>query len=64
MKTRIRLTAIKVDWKGQMLERYLDQTCFLRTARKVGDEEVVNNFVLGRLNDQKSKVCIDFEKVK
>lgn len=61
--TRVRITAINVSWQGKMLDRYMDQTLLLRTARRVGDEENVNNCVLGRLNDRKRHGEIDFEKV-
>jgi len=35
-----------------MLAMYLDKLCWLRTARKIGDIETVNNTQLGRLNNQ------------
>lgn len=64
MSTRIRITAIHTDWKGKMLERYMNETLFLRHARNVGDEENVNNFVLGQLNRHQESGEIEFEKVK
>ena len=64
MATRIRITSINTDWKGEYLERYFNDVLYLRTARKVGDEENVNNFVLGQLNRAKETGQIDFEKVK
>ena len=63
MATRIRITSINTDWKGQMLDRYMNETLFLRTARKVGDEENVNNFVLGQLKRHQEFGEITFEKV-
>lgn len=60
--TKIKQTAINVDYRGGMLDKYLDETCFLRTARKVGDVEMVNNFQLGRLREQMERGCIKFEK--
>ena len=64
-KTKIKLTEInenKIGWHGPMLERYFNDTLFLRTARKVGDEEVVNNYVLGQLNKCKEFGGINFIK--
>lgn len=63
MSTRIRITGIHTDWKGQMRDRYMNETLFLRTARNIGDEENVNNFVLGQLNRAKEMGQIEFEKV-
>lgn len=64
MSTRIRITAIHTDWKGKMLERYMNETLLLRHARNVGDEENVNNYVLGQLNKHQESGEIEFEKVK
>lgn len=50
MKRRIRITAIRDFGRNQDL--YCKNSLLLRTARKVGDEEVVNNFVIGRLKEQ------------
>ncbi len=63
MSTRIRITAINVSWKGKMLDRYMNETLLLRKARKAGDEENVNNYVLGQLNRHREYGEIDFEKV-
>lgn len=63
-KTRIRLTAISISWQGKMRERYMDETLMLRTARKVGDEEIVNNYVLGQLNRHQEMGEISFIKVQ
>ena len=65
-KTKIKLTEInenKIGWHGLMLERYFNDTLFLRTARKVGDEEIVNNYVLGQLNKCKEFGGINFIKI-
>lgn len=65
-KTKIQLTKVdenRIGWHGAMLDRYMNETLFLRTARKVGDEEVVNNFQLGQLNRAKAYGGIDFVKV-
>ena len=61
--TRIRITGIYTSWQGRMRDRYMDETLMLRIARKVGDEENVNNYVLGQLNRHKAFREIDFEKV-
>ena len=47
-----------------MLERYMNETLLLRHARNVGDEENVNNYVLGQLNKHQAFREIEFEKVK
>lgn len=65
--TRIKITAIdttKIGWQGEYLERFFEKVLKLRTARRVGDEESVNNYVLGQLNICKSYGGIDFIKVK
>lgn len=64
MSTRIKITAIRTGWKGKMLERYMNETLLLRHARNVGDEENVNNYVLGQLNKHQAFREIEFEKVK
>ena len=46
-----------------MRDRYMNETLLLRKARKVGDEENVNNYVLGQLNRHKEFGEIDFVKV-
>lgn len=63
MKTKIKLTKINEDrigWHGKMLDRYFNETLFLRKARNIGDEEIVNNYVLGQLNKCKEFGGIDF----
>jgi len=45
----------------QMLAIYLDKLCWLRSARKIGDIENVNNTQLGRLNMQ--AICITYKKL-
>lgn len=50
MKRRIRITAIRDFGRNQDL--WCRKCLLLRTARRVGDEEVVNNFVIGRLKEQ------------
>ena len=65
-KTKIKLTEIniqKIGWKGSMLERWFDEVLLLRYARNVGDEEVVNNYVLGQLNKYKEYNMINFVKI-
>lgn len=62
-KTRIRITSIKTNWQGKMRERFMNETLFLRTARKEGDEEVVNNFVLGQLRKHQQYGEISFEEI-
>lgn len=61
--TRIRLTEVNTTWKGGYLEMYMKSTLGLRTARKVGDEENVNNYVLGQLNRHKETGEINFVRV-
>lgn len=61
--TRIRITGIYTSWQGKMLDRYMNETLLLRTARKVGDEENVNNYILGQFNRHKSFGEIDFISV-
>lgn len=63
-KTRIRITGIKTHWQGKMRERFMNETLFLRTARKEGDEEVVNNFVLGQLRKHQQYGEITFEEIE
>lgn len=63
-KTRIRITGIHTSWHGKMRERFMDETLFLRTARKVGDEEVVNNFVLGQLRKHQQSGEISFDELQ
>jgi hypothetical protein len=43
------------------LEVYLEKLCWLRTARKIGDIETVNNTQLGRLNNQ--SLLIQYTKI-
>lgn len=61
--TRIRITGIFTSWQGKMRDRYMSETLLLRTARNVGDEENVNNYVLGLLKRQMETKEITFEKV-
>lgn len=63
-KTRIRLTAINTSLQGKMRERYMDEILLLRRARKVGDEEIVNNYVLGQLNRHQETGEISFIKLQ
>ena len=46
-----------------MLERWFNEVLLLRHARNVGDEEVVNNYVLGQLNKYKEYNMINFIKI-
>lgn len=65
-KQRIKITAINenvIGWHGKMLERYMAETLYLRTARKVGDEETVNHFQLGQLKRAKEYGSIDYIKL-
>ncbi len=65
-KTKIKLTSINktlLDYPESYLEHYFKNTLLLRYIRKVGDEEVVNNYVLGQLNRAKENRLIDFEKI-
>ena len=58
--TRIRITAIESDIPAKM---YLQYFLRLRKCEKVGDEETVNNYQLGLLNESKRNGQIDFIKV-
>ena len=46
-KTKITITWIKDQ--GRNHEIYCDKILMLRSARRAGDSEIVNNYVLGRL---------------
>lgn len=46
-KRRIRIT--KIDDKGKNHNFFCENVLMLRTAKQVGDEEVINNTVLGNL---------------
>lgn len=59
--TRIKITAIHSDIPTKM---YLQNFLLLRTCENVGDEEVVNNYQLGLLNESKRNGQIDFIKIK
>lgn len=63
-KTRIRITGIHTSWQGKMRDRFMNETLFLRTARNIGDEEVVNNFVLGQLRNHQQSGEITFEELE
>jgi len=66
MKTKIKITEINeniIGWHGDMLNRYFNETLMLRHARNVGDEETVNNYVLGQLNKCKEFGGINFKKI-
>ena len=65
-KTKVKLISINktlLNYPESYLDHYFNYTLFLRNIRKVGDEEVVNNFVLGQLNRAKENGLIDFEKI-
>lgn len=62
-KRRIRLTGIFTDWQDGNRESWFKECLFLRHARNVGDEEVVNNFVLGRLRYAQETGQITFEEL-
>ena len=62
--TKIRITGIKTHWQGKMRDRFMNETLFLRTARNAGDEEVVNNFVLGQLRKHQQSGEITFEELE
>lgn len=59
-KRRIRITSI-TD-KGRNHERFCNDVLMLRFARRAGDEEVVNNTVLGALKRHES--IVKFEIVE
>lgn len=57
-KTKITCTAIKDHYRNH--EMWCNNTLMLRKIRKVGDTEIVNNYVLGKLREYKSWGEIDF----
>lgn len=57
-KKKIRIT--KIADKGRIHEWWCNNHLMLRTARQVGDTEVVNHYVLGRLNRNKSEVEYEY----
>lgn len=61
-KTQIELTAIENH--GRVHELYCKTILMLRHARNVGDIEVVNNYVLGKLREHKSFGEMDFIETK
>lgn len=58
--TKVRLTAI---YCNEPKEWFFGTILLLRKIRNVGDVEVVNNYQLGRMNEAKRFVQIDFEKI-
>ena len=46
-KRKIRIT--RIDDKGKNHKLFCEHVLMLRTAKQVGDEEVINNTVLGNL---------------
>jgi len=65
-KTKVKLISINktlLNYPESYLDHYFNYTLFLRNIRKVGDEEVVNNYVLGLLNNAKELGLIDFIKL-
>lgn len=58
--TKIQITAINSDIPNEI---FMDKFLLLRTARKIGDVEIINNTQLGRLNDAKKQGTIDFIKI-
>ena len=55
--TRIRITSLNIGDKVK--EQFMDKNLLLRHARNVGDEENVNNVVLGRLRNYPSVVTFE-----
>lgn len=49
-------TRIKLTWVNDLHPMYMEKVLWLRTARKIGDEETVNQTVLGKI-----KACIDLK---
>jgi hypothetical protein len=49
-------TQVKITWSNmdpKALETFLKKVCLLRTAKKIGDTETINNTQKGRLDDNK-----------
>ncbi len=61
-KTRIKI--IKIQDHGKTHELWCDSFLMLRHARHKGDEEVVNNFVLGTLRRYAQMGAIEFTETK
>lgn len=59
-KTKIRITYIEDH--GRNHDFWCDRCLMLRTARRVGDEEIVNNTVLGNLKRWNRVVGIEIVK--
>jgi len=66
MTTKITITNIDRNHlvNGGLKDIYADKILFLRKARKIGDSEFVNNFVLSKLRDAKERGIIDFTEEK
>jgi len=58
--TKIKITGHTLT-NDRSLSIFCEKILWLRTARKVGDTENVNNTVLGRLND--NSLMVQFEKM-
>ena len=51
MKNKRLIEIISIPCMGKNHEFYCDKILLLRTARKAGDREVVNNYVISKLID-------------
>lgn len=58
-KTRIKI--VEIENHGRFHDMWCDRILWLRKARRVGDEEVVNNTVLGKLKEAQNQGHLQFE---
>lgn len=58
-KTKIKI--VEIENHGRFHDMWCDRTLWLRKARQVGDEEVVNNTVLGKLKEAQNQGHLQFE---
>lgn len=58
-KTKIRI--VEIENHGRCHDMWCDRILWLRKARQVGDEEVVNNTVLGKLKEAQNQGHLQFE---
>lgn len=56
---RVNKRKIRILWiedHGRCHDMFCDKVLMLRTARRAGDEEVINNYVLSRLKMQSGSI--------
>ena len=60
-KTKVMLTEFNEEHTGVPAQIYFEKFLLLRKIRKVGDTEVVNNTVLGKLKEAQNQGHLSFE---